>query len=245
MHDNIGIYCYTNKINYKKYVGQSTNLRLRHKEMKYKNSLSFYSAINKYGIENFDYTVLEYCDVGELNDREMHWIEHYQTFPPSLGFGYNLTSGGLRCEVSSETRKKQSEIRKSKVDIWEHALTGDKNPRFGKSLSDEHKQKLSLLHTGENHWQFGKHVSKETSQKISQSLSGHHHNLYKKHSGDASKYHGLTWKKSRSTWTIRIGYGKNLVYIGSHKDEETAARMYDAYVREYNLPHPLNFPEGE
>lgn len=237
MENNTGIYCYTNKINGKKYVGQSINLHLRHKRMNYKNNPAFSSAISKYGLENFE--------VEQLNDREVFWIKEFRTFPPSLGFGYNLTSGGLRCEVSEETRKKQSEVRKAMNIVWEHGLSGDKNPRFGKPLSDEHKKKLSLVHEGENHWQFGKHVSKETSEKISKSLLGHHYNLYKKHSGGSSKYHGLTWKKDRTTWAVRIGRGKNLVYIGSSRDEETAARMYDTYVRENNLPHPLNFPEGE
>jgi group I intron endonuclease len=243
MENNCGIYCYTNKINGKKYVGQSINLRTRRREMKYERSYAFYGALTKYGIENFDYEILEYCEVEQLNDRETFWIAHYQTFPPELGLGYNLTSGGLRCEVSDETRKKQSIVRKALNIVWTHGLKGDKNPRYGKPLSDEHKLVLSECHSGEKHWQFGKHVSKETSEKISNSLQGHHYNLYIKHSNSSSVYHGLTWNKSRDTWTVRIGRGKDLVYIGSSKDEETAARMYDAYVREHNLSHPLNFED--
>lgn len=63
------IYCYTNLINNKKYVGQTNNLERRKKqhiqdsihcfkgrEVSY--NLPFHAAIRKYGIENFDFEIL-------------------------------------------------------------------------------------------------------------------------------------------------------------------------------------------
>lgn len=62
----IGIYCFTNKINNKKYIGQSRDLETRKKShlRNYDNpnlvtyNGLFYRAIRKYGIDNFDYEIL-------------------------------------------------------------------------------------------------------------------------------------------------------------------------------------------
>ena len=61
------IYCYTNKINQHKYVGQTNNLKRRYNEhlsASYnENSISynslFHQKIREYGIDNFDFEILE------------------------------------------------------------------------------------------------------------------------------------------------------------------------------------------
>lgn len=97
-----GIYCITNLINGKKYIGQSKTIEKRwnlHKTSSF-NSLnsdynnSIHQAIRKYGIDNFKFEVLEECKIEELDEKEIYWISFYQTYPPELGKGYNLTSGG-------------------------------------------------------------------------------------------------------------------------------------------------------
>ena len=58
-----GIYKITNKINNKVYIGQSVNIEERwdyHKAVCHWNSQSaLYRAFKKYGIENFDFQVIE------------------------------------------------------------------------------------------------------------------------------------------------------------------------------------------
>lgn len=97
-----GIYCITNLINDKKYIGQSKTIEKRwnfHKTSSF-NSLnsdynnSIHQAIRKYGLDNFKFEILEECKVEELDEKEKYWIEFYQTFPPDLNKGYNLTPGG-------------------------------------------------------------------------------------------------------------------------------------------------------
>lgn len=96
----IGIYKFTNKINNKVYVGQSKNI-----EERYKNHIRscftpkcnrynkyLYKAIRKYGLENFEFEILEECKIEELNEKEMYYISHFNS--NDLAKGYNLTNGG-------------------------------------------------------------------------------------------------------------------------------------------------------
>ena len=91
-----GIYKITNKINNKVYIGQSVNIEERwdyHKAVCHWNSQSaLYRAFKKYGIENFDFQVIEKVPPikEQLNEREIYWIKYYD----ACKNGYNLTKGG-------------------------------------------------------------------------------------------------------------------------------------------------------
>ena len=91
------IYCITNLINEKKYVGKTTysitkrfqeHCRDSKKERCEKRPL--YDAMNKYGIENFIVEQLIECDELELNSYECLFIEQLNTY----NNGYNATKGG-------------------------------------------------------------------------------------------------------------------------------------------------------
>lgn len=98
------IYCYTNKINNHKYVGQTNNLKRRmreHKSAAYNENCPSYNdlihmKIREYGIENFEIEVLEKLyDVPqeEVNKREQYWVDKLNTFRGN-GQGYNGDLGG-------------------------------------------------------------------------------------------------------------------------------------------------------
>lgn len=89
------IYKITNKINGKIYIGKtSKSVEKRWKE--HCNDFQkercerrpLYSAMKKYGIENFSIEEIEQCDNPE--ERETYWIEYYGSFKN----GYNATKGG-------------------------------------------------------------------------------------------------------------------------------------------------------
>ena len=110
-----GIYCITNLINNKKYIGQSANIESRWKEHKLKpfrkctdKNKCLYRAIRKYGLDNFKFEVIEECSPEELNEREIYWIKFYQTFPPELGKGYNENEGG---DSGKFNKLKENEIK--------------------------------------------------------------------------------------------------------------------------------------
>jgi hypothetical protein len=66
-------------------------------------------------------------------------------------------AGRKRPTVSEETRKKLSE-----------ALSGNKNPMFGKRHSEEVRANMSVNRSGNKNYMFGKHHSDETKRKISE-----------------------------------------------------------------------------
>lgn len=87
----IGIYKITNLINGKKYVGQSIHIERRWKEHIYQNRNSaIHQAIEKYGVENFNFEIIEECPQSQLDEREIFWIKHFNSYEN----GYNLTPGG-------------------------------------------------------------------------------------------------------------------------------------------------------
>ena len=86
------IYLITNKINDKKYVGLTTrSIEIRWKEHCRHSSQRIDEAIQEYGQDNFTIEKIEDCDDAQLDEREIYWIEYYNTFK---GFGYNCNPGG-------------------------------------------------------------------------------------------------------------------------------------------------------
>ena len=94
---NCGIYKIENLINGKIYIGQSVNIQKRWSSHKARAkdincTAHLYLAMRKYGIENFAFKVIEYCKVEELNDREIYWIQFYDS--TNREKGYNIRYGG-------------------------------------------------------------------------------------------------------------------------------------------------------
>lgn len=135
-----GIYKITNKINNKSYIGQSVNIprRVRIHFWLKNNDKPLYRAIEKYGQENFVIEILEYCSKDNLNEKEIYYINHYNTLVPS---GYNLTTGG-------ESSKQVSDETKQKMKTSHADYNGNKNPFFGKQHSELTKQKLKDCQKG-------------------------------------------------------------------------------------------------
>jgi group I intron endonuclease len=107
--EHFTIYCHTNTVNGKKYIGQtSTTMEKRWQQHLYEASIPrlrrlFLAAIHKYGADAFIHEVLETAATQDAaNLAEIYWIDRYNTIKPN---GYNLDSGGGR---HPETRKKVS-----------------------------------------------------------------------------------------------------------------------------------------
>lgn len=110
------IYCYTNLINNKKYIGQTINPEQRFSAHKsnYQNPNNneynslLHKAFRKYGYDNFKYEILAQNieDIELLNKLEIYYINFYNTQIPN---GYNVEAGGKNSAKpkSLEHRKKE------------------------------------------------------------------------------------------------------------------------------------------
>lgn len=189
------VYCHTNKINGKKYVGitgREVNKRWLNGKG-YQDNPHFNNAIKKYGWDNFDHEIL-YSEITKEKAKkiEIELIKMLKLQDPE--YGYNVADGGDLVNVetrekisntlkghniSDETRKKISE-----------SLTGRKIPKEvveksaqklrGTHLSEDRKRKISETEKG-------KKVSDETKEKLRLAAIGNKNMLGKKHSIEAKK----------------------------------------------------------
>lgn len=152
----IGIYMITNKINNKKYIGQSINIKRRKSEHFYKKcDMVISRSIFKHGKENFDFEILELCEESHLNELEIKYITQYKS--NNRVFGYNIDNGGNGSgKMSEETKQKLSEANK-----------GEKNAFYGKTHTEESVKKMSNSKLGENNPFHNKKHSDETLKKMS------------------------------------------------------------------------------
>lgn len=98
------IYCYENKINHHKYVGQTSDPKSRYSShetaalnpnSKDYNCL-FHRKIRQYGLKNFNFYILEEINSNDsdyIDERECFWIEVLNTWC-RYGNGYNEISSG-------------------------------------------------------------------------------------------------------------------------------------------------------
>ena len=167
----IGIYKIINLTNKKVYIGQSKSIFERWQE--HKRDLNnnthgnphLQNAWNKYGKEYFEFGIVEECSMNQLNEKEIYWIDYYNSM--NSKFGYNKTSGGgANTIISDETKKKLS-----------IAHSGENNYFYGKTHTEETKSILSEIakirfKDKRNHPSYGFKKSIEAIKKQSISMMG-------------------------------------------------------------------------
>lgn len=94
-----GIYKITNLLTEQCYIGQSLDISKRWKDhckcglgIDASSTNKLYNAMQKDGVWNFTFELLEECPKEELNEKERFWIQMYQ----SDKFGYNGNLGRLK-----------------------------------------------------------------------------------------------------------------------------------------------------
>lgn len=78
----VGIYKITNKVNGKVYVGKSEDINKMFEMCKNANdcpskSLPIFSEISAYGVDKFEFNVLEECPVSQLLEKETYYMNMY------------------------------------------------------------------------------------------------------------------------------------------------------------------------
>ena len=148
--DVSGIYLIRNTLNDKVYVGQSVHINVRWREhvkcANWGHKSHLYDAIRKYGAEAFVHEVLEVCQPEVFDEREAHWMAHFDCRNPAKG--YNLLPAGQRGRVmDAETRERiASKLRGRKVDPEVVRRIAEK--ARGRKHSAEAKAKIAAAHKG-------------------------------------------------------------------------------------------------
>lgn len=145
----IGIYIIKNSNDGKVYIGQSVDVEyricnhfscLKHKRH---DNEHMQRAFNKCP-EAFSWELLCTCDESELDEKEIMYIQQYNSTNPDVG--YNKSYGGqLKHRATEETKRKMSETKKGVKFTKEHcAKIGAANRK--RHLSDKTKAKIALKH---------------------------------------------------------------------------------------------------
>lgn len=103
------VYMHINKINDKKYIGITKQHKPTYRwgvnGSKYKKSPHFYSAIQKYGWNNFKHIIIaSKLSKDEACAMEINLIARYKT--QNREFGYNIFEGGTAPNLPQEVKEK-------------------------------------------------------------------------------------------------------------------------------------------
>ena len=149
-----GIYKVTNKINGKVYIGQSVDIGKRWRQhMTAEDDNYFHKAIQKYGVENFEWEIIEKCKKKDLDEREIYWIEYYDSFNK----GYNCTKGGDSGPIMHGEDNPQwkggisydPEHKKEYSKQW-YETNKEKRKQHHKQYYQAHKEKVKEYHRQRN-----------------------------------------------------------------------------------------------
>ena len=213
------IYLIVNKVNGKTYVGQHKSSSKEWYEDKYMGSGKLLKkAKQKYGIENFEKFLIQYCYSKEETDKaEIFWIAEYRRRGKAE---YNIADGGAggtskgkHWKLSEEVKKKHSEANKGKhrTDEQRRRIS---EARKGKYLTEETRRKLSEKLKGRVSPYKGKHHTEEQKRKMSEAQKGKHlSEETKRKIGEARKGKKVSWKVKH--W--KLVDGKRVYYKDMEK----------------------------
>ena len=180
MNKTPGIYCITNTITNKVYVGSTVNLHrrcvahLRTLRANKHHSAKLQRAWNKYGEEAFVFAVLLECDKKLLSDLEQFFVDKLHAYTD----GYNIYSlVGYNPALHKGAKKGHKHTKETKIKM---SISASKVQR--KPLSEEHKEKLRQTQLGRKFTpeekaavtagKLGKPRSEETKAKLSAYRTG-------------------------------------------------------------------------
>lgn len=161
------IYLIVNNVNGKTYVGQRKSSKEWYEDKYMGSGTRLGLAKKKYGIENFEKFLIQYCYSKEETDKaEKFWIAEYRRRGKAE---YNIADGGYGSagfHHTDETKRRLSEAHKGKH-LSEETKRKLSEANKGKLVSEETKRKLSEAKKG-------KLVSEETRRKLSEANKGRH-----------------------------------------------------------------------
>lgn len=246
------VYCHRNKINGKRYIGQTKQLpeeRFGKNGSNYSRCAHFNNAINKYGWDSFDhYVIQDNLTKEEADELETLNIAFYNTTDPK--YGYNLQSGGAGMSMPcTKTRKeKLSQFFSGRVYVNNGIINKFIYPeevdtyiqqgfKLGRYLSEESRKKMGMgdgkhkPHSEETKQKLreinlGKHMSEEAKKKISRAQLGKHlSEEHKRHISESEKGKIVSEETKRKLSIAMTGKHKSNGRLGTHLSEETKQKI--------------------
>lgn len=240
-----GIYKIECNVDNKKYIyiGKSINIEKRHNEhhsdlRRNKHHNVFMQRLyNKYGEDNFCFSIIIECEEKKLNKNEISFIKQYRKNKEYIVM--NMTSGGDGCDTYKFlSKEKLEEIRKNKIlrQIGKHPLTEDGKRRI--SIANSHPKSESAKLNMKNSW------TDDRKKKLSDKVSGENNPMYGKPRygednpmygkvGELSVRYGVPHtKESREKISkSRIGkyIGEKNPNYGKHVTEENKTKLSDIH----------------
>ena len=181
------IYKITNKINNKVYIGCTVNsLEKRFYEHLYRcfktdYKSKLYNSIKKYGVENFEISLIEECDVSNIYEIEKKYIVEYDSYEN----GMNSTFGGEGClgyihspeirkKISENTKNGNSHKGKTYEQLYGDLAVEEKNKRsdsvknsWEKLTEEERKNRIKKASQGNaKNYKYSDELIKEVKNKL-------------------------------------------------------------------------------
>lgn len=211
---NSGVYAIKNTITNKVYVGSSKNMTkrkanhfslLRHN--KHYNA-HLQSSFNKYGIEAFEWIVLEMC--GDLAEKEKNWICKLEATNPTRGYNlaaepYAACKGVERELVRGSLHPKSKLIEADILTIFRLYENGSKVTQIAKEFKVDYTN-ISLILKGRS-WSH-MNIGKDTTLQIN----------------NKSGYTGVYFHKKSGKWISEIVDNKVYRRLGSFTNKEDAIK---------------------
>lgn len=153
---NSGVYQILNLINGKRYIGSSKNILKRFCAHKNSNQLGKHSnahltnAFKKYGIQNFEFSILEECEENILFEREQYWVDCFD-----MSSLYNKrkdvkTNVGVKWTEERKAKWRGRKLPQSTLDKMSKNCIGNRNPR-----TEEQKESVRRANKGRPGWNKG------------------------------------------------------------------------------------------
>lgn len=216
-----GIYKIENLVNGKVYVGKTVNFRKRY--VSYKSSYLnktprqinayFRNAIDKTKPENFSFSVLEFCDVDIMAERELFWMVELSSTDSEKGYNLRMDSSTGMITHDSTREKISNRLKKEYSDGTRSAE--EMGVFFSKMWEDEELKDQMRQQVSESRRSFFIQSTKDgkvvavwngINQVMNHNKDYKWQNIYAACNGNKKNYRSFLWKRVDELEEWMLGY---------------------------------------